>query len=100
MPTGARFVFDPFELDPARRRLTASGEPVAISDRQLDILMLLVARAGKIVAKGDLLEAGWKDVAVGDNSVEQAIASLRRLLGPGHIDTYPAAATASAGPWS
>ena len=87
MPTGARFVFDPFELDPARRRLTASGEPVAISDRQLDILMLLVARAGKIVAKGDLLEAGWKDVAVGDNSVEQAIGSLRRLLGPGHIET-------------
>jgi hypothetical protein len=27
MPVGGRFVFDRFELDPARRRLTASGEP-------------------------------------------------------------------------
>ena len=85
--TGARFVFEPFELDPARRRLTASGEPVAISDRQLDVLVLLVARAGHIVPKDDLLQAGWHDVAVGDNSLEQAISSLRKLLGPGHIET-------------
>ncbi len=57
------------------------GEPVQISDRQLDVLLLLVARAGQIVAKDDLIQAGWKDVAVGDNSLEQVISSLRRLLG-------------------
>src|ERR1700730_13525595 len=81
VPTGARFVFEPFELDPARRRLAASGAPVAISERQLDVLLLLVTRAGQIVSKDDLLQAGWKDVAVGDNSLEQVISSLRRLLG-------------------
>jgi len=74
-------VFEPFELDSARRRLTAGGEPAAISDRHLDILLVLVARAGEIVSKDDLLQAGWKDVAVGDNSLEQAISSLRRVLG-------------------
>jgi len=76
-----RFVFEPFELDPARRRLTSAGEPVAISDRQLDVLLLLVARSGQIISKDDLLQAAWKDVAVGDNSLEQVISSLRRLLG-------------------
>ena len=81
VPPGARFVFEAFELDPVRRRLTASGEPVAISERQLDVLLLLVVRAGQVVSKDDLLQAGWKDVAVGDNSLEQAISSLRRLLG-------------------
>lgn len=65
-----------------------------MSDRQLEVLLLLVARAGQIVAKDDLLQAGWKDVAVGDNSLEQAISSLRRLLGahaPGvaYIETAP-----------
>jgi len=94
MPADARFVFDRFELDPGRRRLTAAGEPVAVSDRQFDVLLLLVARAGQIISKDDLLEAGWKDVAVGDNSIEQAISSLRRLLGtpPGgvaFIETVP-----------
>jgi len=94
VPTGVRFLFEPFELDAARRRLTASGEPASISDRQLDILLLLVARAGQIVSKDDLLEAGWKDVAVGDNSLEQAISSLRRVLGAradgiAYIETVP-----------
>src|SRR6185436_12863918 len=94
VPTGPRFVFEPFELDAARRRLTASGEPVAVSERQLDVLLLLVARAGQIISKDDLLQAGWKDVAVGDNSLEQAISSLRRLLsshpsGAACIETVP-----------
>jgi DNA-binding winged helix-turn-helix (wHTH) protein len=94
VPTGLHFVFEPFELDPARRRLTASGQPVAISERQLDVLLLLVARAGQIVSKGELLEAGWSDVAVGDNSLEQAISSLRRLLGAhpagtAYVETVP-----------
>ena len=87
MPATPRFVFEPFELDPVRRRLTSSGEPVAISDRHLEVLLLLLARAGQIVSKDDLLTAGWKDVAVGDNSLEQAISSLRRLLGTGYIET-------------
>ena len=75
------YLFGPFELHPAQRRLTAAGEPVAISDRQFEVLRLLVTHAGQTVAKRDLLEAAWRDVAVGDNSVEQVISSLRRLLG-------------------
>ena len=94
MPAVAPFVFEPFELDPTRRRLTSSGEPVAVSARHLDVLLLLVVRAGQIVSKDDLLQAGWKDVAVGDNSLEQAIGSLRRLLGThpsgaAYIETVP-----------
>lgn len=94
MPAGPLFVFEPFELDPARRRLTSSGEPVAMSERQLDVLLLLVARAGQIISKDDLLQAGWHDVAVGDNSLEQAVSSLRRLLGAhpsgvAYIETVP-----------
>jgi tetratricopeptide (TPR) repeat protein len=51
--------------------------------------LALVARAGQIVSKDDLLQAGWKDVAVGDNSLEQAISSLRRLIGATFIETVP-----------
>ena len=94
MPIGAHFTFESFELDPDRRRLSCAGEPVALSERQLDVLLMLVLRAGQIVSKEDLLEAGWKDVAVGDNSLEQVISSLRRLLGvhanrAAYIETVP-----------
>jgi DNA-binding winged helix-turn-helix (wHTH) protein len=77
----ARATFEAFELDPVKRRLLQAGELVAISDRQFDVLAQLVEHAGHIVSKDDLITAGWKGVAVGDNSLEQVISSLRRLLG-------------------
>jgi DNA-binding winged helix-turn-helix (wHTH) protein len=88
------FVFEPFALDPAKRRLTKGGEPLAVSERQLDVLLRLVAHAGQVVAKDDLIAAAWKDVAVADNSLEQAISALRRTLGPHpsgatYIETIP-----------
>lgn len=57
------------------------GEPVGLPDRHIDILIQLLTRAGQVVTKDALIEAAWKDVAVTDNSLEQAISSLRRTLG-------------------
>ena len=74
------YSFGPFALDPASRRLTRNGEPVAIPDRHVDILLELLAHPGQIVSKDRLIEAAWKDVAVTDNSLEQAISVLRRAL--------------------
>ena len=80
--SGTSYTFGPYRLDTAVRRLTREGEALALPDRQTAILLLLVARAGKVIQKEALLDVGWKDVAVGDNSLEQAISSLRRALGP------------------
>jgi DNA-binding winged helix-turn-helix (wHTH) protein len=87
-------VFEPFAVDPARRRLTRAGEPLAVSERQLDVLLRLLVQPGQVVAKDDLIAAAWKDVAVADNSLEQAISALRRTLGAPpaggtYIETVP-----------
>ena len=81
-PVQARplYSFGPFQLDEGLRRPARDSEPVALSDRQIDILLLLVTRSGRIVSKDALIEAAWRDVAVGDNSLEQAISALRRIL--------------------
>jgi len=81
VPPHAVFTFGPFRLDAAVSRLSRDGEPLALPDRHAAILLRLVTKAGQIVPKEALLDAGWKDVAVGDNSLEQAISSLRRVLG-------------------
>jgi DNA-binding winged helix-turn-helix (wHTH) protein len=86
------FSFGPYHLDMQRRRLVLGNEPVALPDRHFEILHLLVARAGEVVAKDDLIAAAWKGVAVSDNSLEQAMSSLRRKLGaapdgPPYIET-------------
>jgi DNA-binding winged helix-turn-helix (wHTH) protein len=75
------FSFGPFHLDSRARRLLRDGEPVAISDRHLDILIAFASHPGTVVSKDALIAAAWRDVAVGDNSLEQAISSLRRALG-------------------
>jgi DNA-binding winged helix-turn-helix (wHTH) protein len=79
---GASYAFGPFRLESAGLRLSRDGEPMSVAERQVAILLLLVSRAGRIVSKETLLDAAWKSVAVGDNSLEQAISSLRRALGP------------------
>jgi DNA-binding winged helix-turn-helix (wHTH) protein len=76
----SRFLFGDFELDSAAGRLTHTGAPVTVPARHLDVLAALLARAGEVVSKDALVEAAWRDVAVTDNSLEQAISSLRRAL--------------------
>ena len=87
MPTDL-FAFGPFELDAAARRLTKDGEPVPLSSRQFDLLHLLVARAGQVLSKDALIETAWSGVAVTDNSLEQAISSLRRMLAAPDTTAY------------
>jgi len=76
-----RYTFGCFELDATARRLTRSGEPVTIPDRHAGVLLELLSHPGTILSKDALIEAVWRDVAVTDNSLEQAISALRRVLG-------------------
>jgi DNA-binding winged helix-turn-helix (wHTH) protein len=78
---GTIYAFGPFALDVPQRRLMRDGEPVPISDRHVSVLAHLLAHAGTVVSKDALVTAAWGDVAVTDNSVEQAISTLRRAIG-------------------
>lgn len=87
--SGTVYVFGAFELDAARRRLLRDGEVVGVSERHFDVLARLVSEPGTVISKDALIEAGWQDVAVTDNSLEQAVSALRRTLGEPWIDTVP-----------
>jgi DNA-binding winged helix-turn-helix (wHTH) protein len=91
---GAVYTFGPFELDSRTRQLRRDGERVPLSDRYLRILLHLAGHGGRVMTKDELVAAAWGDIAVSDNSLEQAISSLRRALGPApgdtrYIDTVP-----------
>lgn len=58
------------------------------------LLVCLAERAGEVVSIDELLNQVWPDVIVSSDSVYQAVASLRRLLGdnskqPSYIETVP-----------
>jgi transcriptional activator of cad operon len=62
--------------------------------RTMRVLVCLAERAGEVVSIEDLLNHVWSDVAVAPDSVYQAVASLRRVLGddpkqPTYIETVP-----------
>jgi DNA-binding winged helix-turn-helix (wHTH) protein len=80
--------FGPFQLDLKSRRLLREREPVPLGARQFDLLHVFATRPRQILSKDSLIEAAWRDVAVTDNSLEQAISGLRRLLGPDYIETH------------
>ena len=88
------YSFDNFVVENTARRLTRGGELVSIPDRHLGVLLYLVAHAGTVVSKDQLIETAWEGLAVTDNSLEQAISGLRRVLGDGpggtpYIQTVP-----------
>jgi hypothetical protein len=51
--------FAAFELEPAERRLSEAGKPIALTPKVFDTLVLLVERAGHLVSKDELLKVLW-----------------------------------------
>lgn len=75
--------FGPFRLFAAERQLLKGDTPVPIGGRELDILILLVERAGEVVAKRELFARVWPGVIVEESSLRVQIAGLRRALADG-----------------
>src|ERR1700733_14989338 len=60
----AGYVFGSFQLLPAQRLLLSGEEPVRLGSRALDILIVLIERAGELVSKDDLMARVWPNTFV------------------------------------
>ncbi|WP_426413084.1 ATP-binding protein [Bradyrhizobium ganzhouense] len=77
--------FGPFSL--RSRLLERDGVPVKLGSRAMDILRLLVSRAGEVVPKGEILAYAWSGLAVEEISLRVHVAELRKVLGDGKDGT-------------
>jgi DNA-binding winged helix-turn-helix (wHTH) protein len=77
------FVFGPFKLSVAERLLKRGGEALPVGGRALDLLTVLVQRAGEVISHKDLIARAWPDVTVEEANLRVHIASLRKVLGDG-----------------
>jgi Tol biopolymer transport system component/DNA-binding winged helix-turn-helix (wHTH) protein len=84
----AVFLFGPFRLDAGERVLMREGEPVALTPRAFDTLLVLVSHGGRLVEKDRLLEEVWHDTFVEEKTLAQNVLTIRRALGktPSGID--------------
>ncbi|MGV0908615.1 ATP-binding protein [Martelella sp. FOR1707] len=72
--------FGGFRLDTKRRLLSKDDENVRIGSRALDILIVLVERAGDVVSRHELIDIVWQGKAVDEAAVRVHISGLRRAL--------------------
>jgi len=61
--------------------IAKDGKTLKLEPRTMRVLLCLAEHAGEVVSVEQLLDAVWKDVVVTEDSVYQAVASLRRALG-------------------
>ena len=82
-----RFRFDRFELRRVERQLLIDGVSVRIGSRAVDLLLALVDRRDRVVAKSELLDLVWPGLVVEEANVQVQVSALRKLLGPDVIAT-------------
>jgi TolB-like protein/DNA-binding winged helix-turn-helix (wHTH) protein len=70
-----------WRIEPALDEISRNGKTIKLEPRAMQVLVCLARRPGEVVRVDDLLDGVWKDVVVTQDSVYQAVASLRRALG-------------------
>jgi DNA-binding winged helix-turn-helix (wHTH) protein/tetratricopeptide (TPR) repeat protein len=73
--------FGPFRVDPVRGVLLRDNEPVTLTPKALETLLVLIRRREETVSKDELLQAVWPDTFVEESNLTQHISMLRRALG-------------------
>jgi DNA-binding response OmpR family regulator len=78
----APIALDRLSVDPVARRVAVDGEPVELTVKEYDLLLLLARHPGRSFSRAYLLDHIWgADYEGGDRTVDTHIVRLRRKLG-------------------
>jgi eukaryotic-like serine/threonine-protein kinase len=75
------YEFGPFALNPLKRIALRNGEPLALTPKCFDILLMFVERPGEVLVKEELLESIWPDTVVEEGNLNRNISTIRKVLG-------------------
>ncbi|HEX7678760.1 MAG TPA: winged helix-turn-helix domain-containing protein, partial [Thermoanaerobaculia bacterium] len=75
------FEFGDFRLDPGDCTLRCGGEPVALTPKAFDLLLLLIENRGRLIEKETLMKRLWPDAFVDEANLANNISLLRKALG-------------------
>lgn len=76
-------------FSPSRRQVTGPQGTVNLEPRVMQVLTCLIDTPGKVVTRDELFEACWGGVMVGEDSINRAIAKIRKAIGqvaPGEVE--------------
>src|ERR1700684_4233307 len=76
----ALYTSGPFRLDGAAEILFRGAEPVALGQRAVALLHVLVEGAGTPISKDTLIESAWPGLSIEESNLTVQIAALRRTF--------------------
>lgn len=84
------YVFGSYRLDAHERRLLRDGKLIPLPPKAFDLLLALVARAGSLATKEELLAEVWAGTFVEEANLSYTMSLVRKALGEeGYIETVP-----------
>jgi len=91
---GLVYEFGEFRMDRISRQLLYCGQPVPLTNKCFDLLILLVQSGGEILTKEHLIGTLWPDTFVEEGNLTQNISMVRKALsvdpsGARYIETIP-----------
>jgi eukaryotic-like serine/threonine-protein kinase len=75
------YEFGPFRVDPEKETLLRAGDPILLTPKTFQILLVLVRHSKEVVTKDDLMKAVWPDTFVEEANLSRNIFMLRKALG-------------------
>ena len=83
MATDPRIVYEfgPFHMDPDKQILLRGNDPVPVTPKAFETLLVLVRRSRDVVSKEELLKEVWPNSFVEESNLSQNIFLLRKALG-------------------
>ncbi len=103
METHPVYRFGPFRLDAAAKVLFRGDQPLHLTRKAVETLIVLAARSPEVATKEEILSAVWQDRIVDEANLAQNIAVVRKALSaspgePAYIETFPGRGYRLAGP--
>jgi Tol biopolymer transport system component/DNA-binding winged helix-turn-helix (wHTH) protein len=75
------YEFGPFVLDTVQHLLLRERQPVPLTPKTYDTLLVLVENRGRLISKDELMKALWPDSFVEESNLTVQISTIRKALG-------------------
>ena len=75
------YQFGPFRVNAEKEILLRAGEPIQLTPKTFQILLVLVRHSNEVVTKEDLMKTVWPDTFVEEANLSRNIFMLRKALG-------------------
>jgi Tol biopolymer transport system component/DNA-binding winged helix-turn-helix (wHTH) protein len=81
MTNARHYQFEDFLLDAEEGILYRNGQPIPLTRKVFDLLLLFVRSNGRVLTHAEIIQTVWADTSVEQANLKQSIYVLRRALG-------------------